>query len=281
MDVVMSRALSLSLALVALAGTAGCWTDQEAVTGAVWSDDDDEQAYVEYYYEQRNIPGGNLGTRNHQHRVMLQAPDGSNRRVLFSLRDGQNGSDLYYMRREGYVLLDRMVGTTATWDVVSVPGGAIRQVHSHDYSSMGTCPVREVLPSPDGRTLALVEGELGVQVGPGEAPPVPGTEGACAGGTLSIDFIDAHTLQADASYDVQITGAPERMWTRAGALHIWDEGGHSWRIDPAAGPVAAAVPTCTWPRTSSSPLSSDGVLIEPGTIADPVVVSTRPVDDCW
>jgi hypothetical protein len=145
---------------------------------------------------------------------------------------------------------------------------------------MGTCPVREVLPSPDGRTLALIEGELGVQVGPGEAPPVPGTEGACAGGTLSIDFIDAGTLQVQAAHEVEVTGAPERMWTRAGRLHVWDEAGQSWRIDPT-GPVVASIPSCVWPRTSSSPLSSAGVLIEPGTVDDPIVVSTRPVDDCW
>ncbi|MBW1881189.1 MAG: hypothetical protein JRJ84_22780 [Deltaproteobacteria bacterium] len=271
----MSHAISLSFALVALASTTGCWTDQEAVTGAVWSDNDVGQAYIELYYEQKNIPMGNLGTRNYQHRVMLQGPDGSGREQLFPLQDGQNGSDFYYLHQEGYVLMDVMVGTMAYWKVIQLADGSMRQVHSHDYTTMGTCPVREVLPSPDGRTLALIEGELGVDV-----PTVPGTEGACAGGTLSIDFIDSSTLQVQASYEVEVTGAPERMWTRAGKLHVWDEAGQSWRIDPT-GPVAAAIPACIWPRTSSSPMSSAGVLIEPGTINDPVVVVNRPVDNCW
>ena len=66
-----------------------------------------------------------------------------------------------------------------------------------------------------------------------------------------------------------------------GDLHVWGEDGGSWRVDVATGPVSAAVPDCTWPRTSSSPMNSDGEAITGGTLADPIVPVGRDVDNCW
>jgi hypothetical protein len=211
---------------------------------------------------------------------MLQAPDGTNRRALTPLSAGQNGSDIYFMRQEGYLLRDVIDGTDIRVESIDLSTGAVREVHL-DEQHGDLCPVHEVVPSPDGRTLARVEGSLGTNPN-GTGSGVPGdAAAACTGGTLGIDFLDAHTLQVDGAFEVEVTGWADRMWTRAGDFHVWDEAGHSWRIDPTDGPVTAPMPTCFWPRTSSSPLSSDGVLIEPGTIDDPVVVVNRPVDNCW
>lgn len=277
----MNRTATISLALVALAAVPGCWSDEEAISGAVWADDDVEQAYLELYWEQRTLEIGTVNSRNFEHRVMVQAPDGSDRRALTPVREGNTGSDFYFMRQEGYVLLDVTRGSVVHWQVLRLSDGAAHDVFTHDFYSTGTCPTYEVLPSPDGRTLAVFHGELGVDVGPDDAPPVPGTAGSCAGGALSVDLVDPHTAAYQARFTIEVTGMPQRMWTRDGVLHVWDDAGDAWVVDPVSGPQTAPVPTCTWPRTSSSGLSDAGVLVEPGTPDDPVVVVSRPVDDCW
>lgn len=272
--------MSRFLAPLALLALTACWSDEQSIGNVTWSDDDAEQAYVEDHYEHRTWTFDRPATRNWEHRVMLQAPDGSNRRPLTGLEAGQNGSDFYLMRQEGYLLLDVMEDTRIVWKSVDLATGAIREVHAYGGSDL--CPVHEVIPSPDGRTLARVDGDLGTDPGGTGGSGVPGdAAAACAGGTLEVDFLDAHTFAVDGSFEVEVSGWADRMWTRAGEFLVWDEAGHSWRIDPVAGPVSATMPTCFWPRTSSSPLSSDGVLIEPGTIDDPIVVVNRPVDDCW
>ncbi|MBW1879164.1 MAG: hypothetical protein JRJ84_12445 [Deltaproteobacteria bacterium] len=266
-----------ALALLALTG---CWSDKESIGNVAWSDDDVEQAYIEDSYEYRFWTFGRPATRNWRHRVMLQSPDGTHRRFLTPIHAGQNGSDFYFMRQEGYVLYDVIDGAKLSWKSIDVYTGNVREVHVHDQE-VDVCPVHEVIPSPDGRTLARVGGSLGADPN-GTGSGVPGDAAvACTGGTLGIDLLDANTLQVDGAFEVEVTGWVDRMWTRAGDFHVWDEAGHSWRIDPVDGPVAATKPTCFWPRTSSSTLSSDGVLIEPGDIDDPVVVVDRPVDNCW
>jgi len=241
----MSRFLP-ALALLALTG---CWSDKETIGNIAWSDDDLEQAYVEDHYEYRFWTFDRPATRNWQHRVMLQKPDGTNRRQLTPLHAGQNGSDFYFMRQEGYVLYGVFDGTETRWESIDIYTGNVRVVAVDDQTS-GVCPIYEVIPSPDGKTLARAHGNLGVDPSGTGGSGVPGdAAAACSGGILGIDFIDANTLQVEDEFEVQVSGWADRMWNSAGEFRVWDR--CPPRCPPASGPAPAAA-RCQLTASSSS-----------------------------
>jgi len=258
---------------VALALLPACYTDEEAIGPVAWSDDDAEQAYFHLYYEESTFNGPyGIGhkTRNHRHQVFAQLPDGTGRRPLTGLQEGLHGAAFYYMRSAGYLLMDVPDDQGVTrWDLLRLSDGSTSTVARFEYSGIANpCQSIEVLPSPDGSTIGVFE----------RVPPAgPG----CNGGTFEIDLVDAATLSTRASFSMPMDGMPGVIWTREGDLMVWNFQGGSWRIDPVSGPVTAPEPTCSWPRTSSSDLSADGVRINTGTVANPVDVIETGADNCW
>lgn len=255
--------------LIALAST-GCWRSQQAIGPVAWSDDDEGQAYFLLSFQQSTYDGPfGRGTRDHNLRVHVQAPDGSGRRALSSWFEGTLGTDFYYMRQAGYVLFDWHDGPgSRRWELVDLEG-RVTTVHTlFDTSEPANpCVGGEILPSPDGRVLARIERF---------ADP------RCRDSTLRVTFVQADTLRETASFELPIDRYPASAFTRGGDLLVWTHGAGSWRVDPVEGFVELATePDCFWPRTSSSALSNDGTRIRGGTPDDPVVVEERGVESCW
>lgn len=264
-----------ALALIALFALSGCWSDEQAIGTVAWSDDDLEQVYIHMYYEEKDAWGPyGMGheTKNHEYEVYAQAPDGSGRHRIVSRRPGLQGGILYYMRDAGYLLWDAGGADGAIrWEKVDLPGGTVHLVREWSYGPGPATPCQsfEVLPSPDGATIGLFE-------------RVPPAGNGCNGGTFEIDLLDAATLATEASFSMPMNDMPGVIWNREGDLVVWSwASNEAWRIDPTLGPVSTTVPTCQWPRTSSSTLSGAGVMIAPGTLDNPVDVVDPNGDNCW
>jgi len=264
----------LSLVLSSLA-LGGCWRDGSEISTVAWSDDDSAQAYVKLLFEESTREGdGFLGSsrRNYRHQVWTQNEDGSNRRALTSERVAQPGSTFYFMRDAGYVLIDvRESDRRSRFDQIWLSSGTSQTIAVNELPEGPVIPCQgfEVLPSPDGLTLAIIERT---------APPVP----RCVGGTVIVTFVDALTGAEGNSFEWGLDGMPASAWTASGQLQLWSFAGGEWRVDPTTGPHdLASAPTCSWPRTSSSNISEDGRVIVPGSPDAPVEITRSGADNCW
>lgn len=260
----MRTVLPLTLLLAA------CGQDQQAVGPVTWSDDDASQAYLFREFEQA-VRESSFGraTRNHRFQIFVQAPDGSDRREVSPWFEGRVGTDFYYMRELGYLLVgwqDQPRGMR--WDRVDLDG-TVTTIHTMQDTDEPALPCvgGEILPSPSGEVLALIE---------------RAADGDCAEGVLRVRLIDAESLTETAMFERPMDRHPLSAFTREGELLFWTFGAGAWRIDPVEGIVELDYePDCAWPRTSSSTLSDEGVRIGAGTVDEPVVVEATGVESCW
>ncbi len=250
------------ISLLALSLSVGCWKDGEEISTVAWSDDDSGQAYLRLAFEESTREGDGFfgsGRRNYRHQVFVQNADGSGRRALTGERDAQHGTTFYYMKQAGYVLVDvRESDTSTRFDLIRTADGRVETVRRHVIPDGPVIPCQglEVLPSPDGRTLAVIERT---------APPVP----RCEGGNVIVSFVNATTLVEGPSYQWTLDGMPGSIWTEEGTLIVWSFAGGNWQVKLETGPVPIDnPPSCTWPRTSSSTISGEGQVIVPGDPQD-------------
>lgn len=270
---------AMTTALVGLLGlaAAGCWEDAESIQAAVWSDDDTSQAYVHLYFEQSsstNPMTGQHNTRNHRHQLFVQSANGSGRRAVTGERPGAMGTAFYYMKRAGYLLIEvDEEGQATRWDVVRLSDGhaqtLARRVPGTEPAS--PCEQFDAIPSPDGSTIAVLE-----RTAPSNTPS------GCLEGQMTVRFVDPDSLSTTATYSWAVEGVPGAVWTAAGDLRVWSYRDGAWSVAPATGPTPAAEPSCTQQVTSSSNVSSDGVVITPGEPeGQPVRVVSTSGDSCF
>ncbi len=260
----------MRLALFALPLLAACWNDREAIGYVTWSDDDQAQAYQLRQYEESSYEGPfGRGTRDHHLQVWVQSPNGAGRRALSPMWEGTAGTDFYFMRQAGYVLLDRYDGPgSRRWELVGLDG-TVRTAFTQVAGSgpAEPCTGGELLPSPDGAVIARIERVA---------------DSGCLAGTLRVTFVDADSLTDTASHEISMDRMPGTSWTRDGDFLVWTYGAGSWRVDPVDGFVAlSSDPTCVYPRTSSSALSDAGVRIMAGTPSNPIAIEETDVVGCW
>jgi len=254
--------------------SSGCqWVEREAILVTVWSDDGADQAYLLAKWQEESgmfgVPEG-ASTRNHRHYVYLRSADGSDRRDLYGVKPEHGFGRIYYMKSQGYVIVALQDGSGLRFVKAGTDG--TERVVATSSNSLMACGSLEVIPSPDGAELAIIERAAVTQSPPsGPAVPVP----ACSSGAVTVELVDAATLnRLHGPFSWTVAELAEATWTPAGELFV-ASAGDAWRVDRQSGPVASAPPACFAPKTTSSNVSAGGVMIGPGNSGDPVRVISQ------
>lgn len=254
----------------------GCWwSHHEEVLSVVWSEDDAEQAFVVGTWE---IESGLLGvpegarTRNRKHHLYLQSANGSQRRDLYGEKPEHGFGRLHYMNASGYLVAGYQDGSGIRYERITPTGSS--QVIATMNGGPGPCGTFEVIPSPNGDTLAVIRR---LDAPPTSTGPPPSSIPACFPGTVQVELRDATSLAVRAGpFSWAVNQLVDSTWTPAGELIVTSMG-QAWRIDAQSGPLSTTMPGCLAPKTTSSNVSSSGVQIEPGTPDDPIAVVSRNV----
>lgn len=273
----MTRNASMTLSLLGvLLATGACsrWKDKQTVSVAVWSDDDAGQAYMVQHYEERKI-NQILETiterRNFEYQVFVQNPNGSGRHALTSLRAGQAGPDLYYMKTRGYVIYG---------EVQDPPLHVIRKIDMlgneqtvlESTAMFQPCGAANAVPSPDGSVLAVLQHRNVPGGYPPPGPPPPNALEECQDIIIDVTLLNAATLAQLGTWTWEADGFMEYGWTVDDEFYVQTVDG-TWRVDPSAGPIPAAAPDCLNPKTTSSNVSAGGVYIQPTMDPDNPITS--------
>lgn len=273
---------SLLLALLVL--TSGCWSDVAYYDGAVWSDDDQEIAYVLREYQEKNKVGARP-TRDHSVSVWRSTHSQPDQKTRVSSSVEGDIIDLYYMRDQGYLILGRGLDRTAVGagdnptqnrriifekidlaqnvtrigqitgpEILSCDGG---QSNSHVTQAM------RVIPSPDGTILAKLSSVTD-----------------CNNTSLELTFLTASNLsQLGQNYSIDLSRLASSplhsfmhtlvSWRTDGSLVItgqfWNAPGEGWQIFPQgqAQWLTGIQEECMWTSpTTSGPFRDDGLHVE-------------------
>jgi hypothetical protein len=236
------------------------WSDAEYISAVAWSDDDARVVYAVLRYEERDSANplhGSTIKRNFRHQLYLQKPDGSGKSALGNEIAGQNAMELYFMRDAGYVLAGA-VDDSARWFNRIGLDGRVREVAR---KSSASCEARyfDVVPSPDGEVLALVQAAPGCSGTGWDGPPSPHGGASAADEMIFVQLLDAQTLAVLKSHAVTLQAwSIEWTWRLEGDFVVTD-GRSAWSLDTDRNALATSVPACTWPKTSSSEWSAAGV----------------------
>jgi len=219
----------------------------EQLSRVVWSDDNTEQALVMLRHSEQNTMNpaavGALPS-SFTHQIYIQNSDGSNRRPVGIEFQGQSGHDLYYMKAAGYLIATLMQasanGTPEAHYFQVKLDGRVNRLTEHPFS--------KVIPSPDGQYLARVREFPATCSNPAETCPV------------HVDILSAETLQkVGSAYQFSFSsGQPETTWTPDGRFVVTN-GSEAEALTPGSASVeSTSTPACTYPPTSSNPISFDG-----------------------
>lgn len=259
-----------TLAVGALFGLSACrsWEPVETIASLAFADDDSAIAFMVLRFESRpnnNPLAGTTVKRNLRHQLYIESPTGQGRTALTTEIEGQNGNELYYMKGHNY-FVSAAVSPQARW-FNKIQGGQVTEIARVDTH---TCEARhfDVVPSPDGQTLAVLMASPGCPATSGPASP---NGGYGATEPISVTFVEASTLNELQSQTLTVsTSNLEWTWRPAGDFVV-ASGDSSWSLKPGRGPTTTTRPRCFWPKTSSSQWSSTGTFIESDNLA--VVVS--------
>jgi hypothetical protein len=230
------------------------WRHIENVDQVVWSDDNSQQAYTVLMYEERSgYPlDGSLQKRDFRHQIFVQNEDGTARRSLTGERVRKSGNHLYFMKRAGYVMVDVFeTSHQVRFDVIRLSG---QQQTLLTYLYDGdACDSLEVIPSPDGALIAVLEQRA---AGSGKLL------GTCVDAAVLMTLYDAGTLTPVNVAEWQISDPVECTWTPAGYFMVYTRAQVAWSVG-RDGVSSGSPPGCSYPKTTSSPISSDGRLLAP------------------
>jgi hypothetical protein len=224
--------------LLSLVTWAGCLSPATQLDQAVWSDDDSELLLIELLFDEGWAPPGEGTTpkENFRHQLYIADADGSDRRVLGEEQEAQNGGQPYLMSAAGYVL----------WSVVAGDEGkeAFRWMSLDDGTTRALDPLTAdvefgfAVPSPSGAHIALVSSSGGY-----------------------VEMLDGTTLEvvADASPEA-LSGNVDWTWTPDGSFVVTDRN-RAFAVDTSGVVTEVEVPYCTYPKTTSSRISAEGVMV--------------------
>lgn len=270
---------------------AGClWIENDNFEGAVWADDGEGVAYISSSYMTRKSFGHNQKKDFHT-RLRVADSDLENGQQVGSVMEGR-ATVLYYMKREGYLLVGRESAKTEvsngqnpneqrtiTFDKMELDGTKI-QVARETGLTMVSCdggssafsglPPVTVIPSPDGKTFAILKGAS-----------------TCERVLQTLTFVDAHSLETkgetfDIDLDALVPGnvaQPALLVNLLPMAWLDDDnfmiGFGSFMSDMTKGWVYAAEEEpvwrenmkfdCLFPATSSSYVNENGQSIEVGS----------------
>jgi hypothetical protein len=231
------------------------------IASVAWADDDSAIAFVILRYESKpstNPLSGTTLKRNMRHQLYIENPNGSNRRAIGGELAGQNATELYYMKSRGYVLSGAISPDARWFNLIRLANGAATEVARVSNSS---CESRhfDVVPSPDGRYLAVLKTAPGCIATSGTASPT----GSHSQGTdqLVVTFLDASTLAEVQSQTVTLPAwGVEWTWRPAGDFVV-AASGTAWSLAVGRAPQSTNVPGCFSPKTTSSAWSSTGTYL--------------------
>lgn len=230
-------------------GLGGCWRDASQLDQVVWSDDDRALLLVELRFDERGggVGSGTTRKRAFRHQLFLADPDGSGAAPVGVEIAGQNVAEVYLMQDAGYAITGALdEDARVTWSRTTLRDGAIRALDPWPDGDPGAW-----VPSPDGAFLARIRSD-----GSGVA------------------FFAYDTLQRTGGSDLGVPPPADWTWRPDGVFVVTD-GSVAEGIQPqGTSPVAVEVPGCTSPKTTSSPVSSDGTFVFPGP--DGTVGSSGP-----
>lgn len=207
----------------------------------VWADDGSEVAFV---VNTHTAPPGMKGDPNtYRHRLLAQKADGSEQRTVTPPRP-YKAINLYYMKKAGYLVVESDLGDghvkidrIAVYDGTEIP--IIETRGPKPCTEGGAYLPNRVLPSPQGDLLAHAYSNR------------------C--GEITVDFLDARNLFAQASQTLAVTQTPTLTWHPHGYLIIaLPDGTTAWELRPGGSPLPAAYPPCLAPPTTSSAISARG-----------------------
>lgn len=236
-----------------------CAVDRVEIVGEpVWSDDDEEVAFAAHFYEvpRRQIDEAPSDQkRKHSEYQYFRIPaDLSEDATPIGQRRHDTG-ELYFMRTAGYLLASAKDSDTITILRIGLDGDERVVANSDDWPSSGAlgdngAPSLLAAPSPDGRHLAVWS-----EVDSGSAPK--------QSFHFHVKIIDIEDPTVDlAAFD--IAGQMALVWTPEGsAVCSGETGAFAWHEGESAF-MPTVSPTCLWPRTTSSSVSSDGRIIVAG-----------------
>jgi hypothetical protein len=214
---------------------------QRTTANVVWADDDSELALV----TQVNDP---TDPQRIQHQIIVQKLDGSDRKTISDVRSGKPDR-LYYMKKSGYIITRTQKNGITKADKINLAGKEITILETrHAASNLceqgeGIALEPEIIPSPDGETLALIFSQ------------------AC--NEVTVEFSRAKNLQAIDGYSLEIDQAVTATWHSSGVIILAsDDGKSAWRTSPNNPPKAATYPHCFNPTTTSSAIAQDGRKVE-------------------
>ena len=268
----------------------GCfWVENSNFESAVWADDGSAVAYVGHSYMAKNAFTYTKKKEFHTRLYVseeLQSQDHVGEQVG-SVMPGQTVS-LYYMKREGYLLVgrwseiieDSATSTlkefrTFTYDKVTLDGtktqvaretGPIMLSCNNDDTAWSGLVPLEVIPSPDGKRLAVIKGV-----------------NTCEGPSQTVTFLDATTLQPQGeSIEVDLIAlvpesAGDPQYTLSFLPKAWldndnfmigfgafqNDGTQGWVYSPNTEPQwhEGVAFDCLYPSTTSSYVDASGRVV--------------------
>ncbi len=264
----------LSAILLTVLATGCDWSESVQIDQVTWADDDSGHAYVKLLYEERrsaNPLNGTTDKKNFRHQVFIQDTDGSNRRALTPARSKHNGAQIFYMRSAGYVLQEVLEGPDhARYDVIRMDGSSQTLVSWQDPGV--PCVGLEVTPSPDGSVIAIMK-----RLSPGRS-----TDRACVAGSVEVVFYQASDLSEIGTHTWAVGGMTESTWKPNGEFVVHDYQTGDWIVDPSQGPRTTTAPNCVYPKTTSSAVSANAVMLIPGPGSnDPVHTTNGNASDVF
>ena len=226
------------------------WAQLEIVTDVVWSEDQQEIAYVVERYEEKvegTAPYINIQTRNHRYSVFISNPDGSGARERLTLQPTRPLGELRYFRSTDTLFIhDSRENRRVSW-VHRADGSAAKIAESAERACDGL--MFTTLPSPTGEEIALIRGD--------EDPAC--LENATTNGTVSI----IRTADLEVEMGPLTLGfsnrSPEVTWTPSGDF-VMSDFETTYRITTMEWDLSP-LPGCFEPATTSGRWGIDGQTI--------------------
>ncbi len=235
------------------------WRPVNYDSQAIWADDATEVAIVRISYEEKQSLdplNGTTDKRNFRHQIILQKPDGTDRRALTVPRPHQTGR-LYYMRTAGYLIVEvlqpelgaayfeklslRNEPPVRLLDIPPLTQWGCQDSHSQPPLSQGDPPESPgrldytVLPSPDGAHLLL-----------GYSP-------TCQ--QVRLELRRADNLLSLWQKNLPLPEPANLTWHPAGHA-ILAGFRQAWQINLDGTVVPAPLPNCLIPATTSSDINA-------------------------
>ncbi len=234
--------------------SSSCWVEQDGISDAVWSDDDQMLAVTAVRYEVRrrdvDDPSGDTPARHYTRQIYVLPSDLS--QSPEPLTERKTGiPELYLMSDAGYLL--------GTW---------ADEGHQESYQYFLSGDSRKIFDENDLPELTEEDDHRGYDAIPspdGDTVAIHHTEGTAASSLLLLDATSLERIFVDDDLPFG-----RIIWNPQGELVFLSnevDGALSLRLSSLEWETVPE-PTCSWPPTNSGPISEDGRAVAPGESLD-------------